>query len=58
MKNSSADGVGKILDALADIRDLDVSQARTLPAGFYSSEAFLEIEKEEIFRKEWLFMVR
>ncbi len=58
MRNSSADGVGEILDALADIQDLDVSQARTLPAGFYSSEAFLEIEKEEIFRKEWACLGR
>ena len=52
------DDVGKILDSLAGIRDLDENHARSLPAGFYSSEAFLELEKEEIFRKEWICLGR
>ena len=58
MKKDSTNGVGEILEALAEIRDLDESQARSLPAGFYASEAFLELEKEEIFRKEWICLGR
>ena len=58
MKSDGANGVGEILQALAEIRDLDASQARSLPAGFYSSEAFLELEREEIFRKEWICLGR
>ncbi len=58
MKTDTARGVGKILEALAEIRDLDASQARSLPAAFYASEAFLELEKEEIFRKEWICLGR
>ena len=54
MKLKNANGVSEILEALAEIRDLDESQARSLPAGFYSSEKYLELEKEEIFRKEWI----
>jgi phenylpropionate dioxygenase-like ring-hydroxylating dioxygenase large terminal subunit len=29
-----------------------------LPAEYYASEAFLEFEKEEIFRKEWVCLGR
>ena len=58
MKTQKIDDVGKVLDALAGIRNLDESHARSLPAGFYSSEAFLELEKEEIFRKEWICLGR
>ena len=58
MKPRSANGVGETLQALSEIRDLDSSQARTLPAGFYASEEFLELEKEEIFRKEWICLGR
>ena len=58
VKTNSANDVGEILEALAEIRDLDESQARSLPAGFYASEAFLELEKEEIFRREWVCLGR
>ena len=44
--------------ALAAIRELAADQARTLPPEFYTSEAFLELEKEEIFRKEWVCLGR
>ena len=58
VKTNNANGVGEILEALAEIRDLDESQARSLPAGFYASEEYLELEKEEIFRKEWICLGR
>ena len=54
MKTDGANGVGEILEAFAEIRDLDASQAQSLPTGFYTSEEYLELEKEEIFRKEWV----
>ncbi len=54
IKSEYANDVGEILEALAAIRDLDESQARSLPAGFYASEEYLELEKEKIFRKEWV----
>ncbi len=53
-----AKGLRELLESLAEIRDLDASQARSLPAAFYASEAFLELEKEEIFRKEWICLGR
>ncbi len=44
--------------ALASIKDLGPDQARSLPPEFYASEEFLELEKEEIFRKEWVCLGR
>ena len=44
--------------ALASIKDLGPDQARSLPPEFYASEDFLELEKEEIFRKEWVCLGR
>lgn len=58
METRSANGVGEILAALAEIKNLNEDQARSMPAGFYASEAFLELEKEEIFRKEWVCLGR
>jgi len=40
--------------ALADRQRLPPEQARTMPSGFYTSEAFLDLEREQIFRKEWV----
>ena len=37
--------VGAILDALADIKDLDEYQARSLPAGYYVSEALVDLKR-------------
>ncbi len=54
--NTSA--VSEVLEALAKIRGLDDSQAQSLPTGFYTSEEYLELEKEEIFRKEWVCLGR
>jgi choline monooxygenase len=58
MKKDRTNGIDEVIEALAEIRDLDESQARSLPAGFYASEAYLELEKEEIFRKEWVCLGR
>jgi phenylpropionate dioxygenase-like ring-hydroxylating dioxygenase large terminal subunit len=42
---------------LADIRagrGQDLADARTLPPSAYTSQAFFELEREHIFRREWL----
>ena len=48
----------EIQEALADIKGDGFGQARTLPNEFYTSEEFLELEREEIFRKEWVCLGR
>ena len=58
MKTDRSDGVGEILKALEEIRNLDADQAKTLPPAYYTSEEFFELEKEEIFRKEWICLGR
>ncbi len=58
MKSVKEGDISKILGALDEIKDLTSDQARSLPAGFYASEAYLELEKEEIFRKEWICLGR
>ncbi|MFK7754349.1 MAG: aromatic ring-hydroxylating dioxygenase subunit alpha [Sedimentitalea sp.] len=40
--------------ALSDLKALDRDNARTMPSGFYTSDAFHELEKEHIFRREWV----
>ncbi len=45
--------VRAILDAL-DTTSTDYTQARTMPAEVYTSEAFYQFEKEAIFAREWL----
>ena len=58
MKTNRPQGVGEILEALAEIRDMGPDQARSMPPTYYTSEDFLELEKEEIFRKEWICLGR
>ena len=53
-----ANGVRELLESLAEIKSMDAGQATTLPPQFYTSEKFLQLEKEEIFRKEWICLGR
>jgi choline monooxygenase len=39
---------------LTRLQLLDTSEARTMPPSYYTSEAFLDLEREEVFRKEWV----
>ncbi len=55
---STPNSVAALREALAEIRDLDAGRTITLPPACYTSEAFLELEKEEIFRKEWICLGR
>lgn len=49
-----SDTVKNIRDALKEIQSVPVDQAHTLPPVFFTSPAFLELEKEHIFRKQWI----
>ena len=52
---SSAD---ELREALAELREFGAGRTLTLPPACYTSEAFLELEREEIFRKEWVCLGR
>ncbi len=54
MQTSTAPVIDTIRRELGDIAALDATQARTMPPVFYTSADFLELEKEELFRKEWI----
>jgi len=58
MVMSNAISITEIRKTLAEICDLDASKAITLPPACYTSKAFLELEREEIFRKEWICLGR
>ena len=47
-----------ILSELARVAGLPMEQATTIPAQAYTSEAFLALELEEIFAKEWVCVGR
>jgi choline monooxygenase len=46
--------VQEIQDELAKLRQLPRNQARTVSAAYYTAPEFLELEKQELFRKEWI----
>src|SRR5580700_853519 len=46
--------VHQIRAELAQLRHLTRNHARTMPAAYYTSSEFLELEKDELFRKEWI----
>ena len=53
MGNMAPDDVDQIRADLAELQDTDQLDARAMPGSFYSSEAFLEFEKEHLFPQEW-----
>jgi phenylpropionate dioxygenase-like ring-hydroxylating dioxygenase large terminal subunit len=54
IKLGEAQEVSRIRRALTTLKNLPSSAARTMPPSYYTSEAFLDIEREAIFRKEWI----
>ena len=50
--------IAAIEQALSEIRGHGFDRSRTMPNEFYTSEEFLEYEREEIFRKEWICLGR
>lgn len=47
-----------LLSNLSAYQDLDIGQARALPMDMYTSEELFDLEKERIFRKEWVCVGR
>ncbi|MEO1193452.1 MAG: aromatic ring-hydroxylating dioxygenase subunit alpha [Pseudomonadota bacterium] len=54
MGHLDSKAVEKVRGDLSALQDLDREDARGMPGDFYNSEAFLEFEKEHLFRKEWV----
>lgn len=54
MTVTQATSVNALRQELTKLKSIDRERARTMPPGFYTSEDFLELEKEHIFRKEWI----
>jgi choline monooxygenase len=48
----------KIFAGLGQVLNTDTSAAFTMPGEFYTSEAFLELEREQLFRKKWICLGR
>ena len=48
------DNIDALRKELEIIKSTDSAEARTMPAAFYTLSSFHELEKEEIFRKEWV----
>ncbi|MCR9125110.1 MAG: aromatic ring-hydroxylating dioxygenase subunit alpha [Rhodobacteraceae bacterium] len=46
--------IDRLRGELLHLRSLDRDEARTMPPDFYTSQAFQDLEKEELFRKEWI----
>jgi choline monooxygenase len=54
MPATTALSVEELRHELAHLRGLERSAARTMPPGFYTSEAFLDLEKDAVFRAGWV----
>ena len=50
--------LSEIRAALAELKEFRTGQTLTLPPACYTSEEFLELEKKELFRKEWICLGR
>ncbi len=50
----AAEEIRRIRDELSGLKSLPREKSRTMPPAYYTSAAFLELEREEIFRKEWI----
>ncbi len=48
----------ELISQLAHYRNVEIGEARALPMAHYTSEALFDLEKDAIFRKEWLCVGR
>ncbi|MDE3176980.1 MAG: aromatic ring-hydroxylating dioxygenase subunit alpha [Pseudomonadota bacterium] len=46
--------VANLRAELEALKSVPAAEARTMPPAYYTSESFLNLEREEIFRKEWI----
>lgn len=59
MGNNQVNGtVKEIRDALASVTSTPIDQAKVMPAGYYTSDDFLALEEEYVFRKDWVCLGR
>ncbi|MGB7260783.1 MAG: aromatic ring-hydroxylating dioxygenase subunit alpha [Albidovulum sp.] len=54
MPTANTSIVDTLRSELTLLHSLDRDQARTMPPAFYTSADFHEVEKDELFRKEWI----
>lgn len=47
-----------ILDALSESREHTYDTARPMPAAYYRSDEFLQLELEHVFRRQWICLAR
>ena len=47
-----------IFEKLHQVTSTEASKAFTMPGSFYTSEALLDIEREQLFRKQWVCLGR
>ena len=52
--SENTNGVADLRAELDVLKRLPATEARSMPPAYYTSEAFLALEREEIFRKEWV----
>lgn len=53
MTTQNTQTIESLRQTLSDLRSQDQQDAFSMPPLFYTSEDFLELEKEQIFRNEW-----
>jgi choline monooxygenase len=58
MPTTNTSVVDLLRSELSSLQSLDGDHARTMPPSFYTSEAFHEVEREELFHKEWICLGR
>jgi choline monooxygenase len=54
MPNALSQSVRQIRAELASLIHIPRHQARAMSAGYYTSPDFLDLEREELFRKQWI----
>ncbi len=50
--------VTEIRDKLAELKALPFEQARVMPASYYTSDDFLQLESDYVFRRDWVCLGR
>jgi choline monooxygenase len=54
MAEASLEIVRQIRAELASLLTVPRSQARAMPGAYYTSPAYLDVEREELFRRQWI----
>ena len=49
-----SDSVSNLRQTLCDMKTVPLEEARAMPAEFYTSTDFLELETEDVLRREWM----